>query len=120
MQNCWCDKEYCHGPTLAGKIDISPDFPIVEKFGEDQMWWDLTRSYKQWISCSRDFIYCRYKNHNHAYPFSDESMKHIYAGYLYEVINGNPEEDYPKKIKIIEKKLNSLDFNNMIMEINKK
>jgi len=117
VSECWCNGQFCHGPTLAGRIDISPNFPVVAKFGEDELWWDLTRQYKQWIGPSHSFIYCRYKKANHAYPFSDDSFKDIYSGRLYESIKGTPEEDRPTEMKLIQKQLYSEDFDRMISEI---
>jgi len=117
VAECWCNGQYCHGPTLAGRVDISPDFPIVAKFGEDEKWWELTVKNKQWIGPSHSFVYCRYYNGDHSYPFSDDSFKDIYTGRLYECIKGSPENNYPTEMKIIQKQLYSEDFDRMIKEI---
>jgi hypothetical protein len=114
-QECFSNNN-CHGPTLAGRIDISEDFPIVKQYGEDQQWWDNHRQYKQWHGPANSFVYNRYINHNHAYPLSDRTMKHIYSGRLYDVIKGSPENNYPTEMKLIQEQLYGDDFDNLLKD----
>jgi hypothetical protein len=110
-----------HGPTIAGKINIAPNFPIVERYGEDEQWWRMVLSerLRVYLGGARDFIWNRFldKNHKHAYPFGRSSMMNVYSGRIYRVIEGLATDDRPTEMVGINQEIFSEDFDRMIQEL---
>lgn len=116
QQKKWCENEVIFGGTIAGRMLESVNFQHVDRSGEDSIWWREMYSYKRYIAPASQYIYCRYNNHNHAFGFSDNSLKNIYSGKLYEVIQGNPVENYPVEMEMVRNKLTPADFDQMVKE----
>jgi glycosyltransferase involved in cell wall biosynthesis len=117
-QKQWCnDGEVVFGGTLGGNIRYAVNFKHVDKAGEDLIWWREMFNTKKYLTSASQYIYCRYQNHNHAFVYSDESLKQLYSGKLYEVIEGNPSENYPIKMELIRKKLTAADFDQIVKEL---
>ena len=116
-QEAWCDKEYVFGPTICGKLRDSVDFRHVDQYGEDQIWWEEMSNKRRYLGPAHSFIYCRHSNHNHAFSFSDESFKNLYAGRLYKCLRWSIKENKPLEMQLIKKELESADFDRMIAEM---
>lgn len=71
------DQYVFHGPTLAGRVGSSVDFPIVKDWGEDALW--CMAMHNQGRSCvtlaPEHFCYQRYANNDHAWPCSDRELR---------------------------------------------
>ena len=66
-----------HGPTLAGRIGSSCDFPVTHDWGEDAAWCELM--YAAGRSCYRllpeHFCYQRWDDYAHTWPCTDFEIR---------------------------------------------
>lgn len=71
----------CHGPTIAGRISMALDFPVVADWGEDAEWCiDMYRAgASPHVLAPEHFCYQRWSDYEHTWPCTDLELRTSWA-----------------------------------------
>ena len=66
-----------HGPTLVARISTALDFPVVERWGEDERWCRLMRDagMRPCTIAPENFCYQRWSSYDHTWPCTDHELR---------------------------------------------
>lgn len=71
------DNYIFHGPTLAAKVDSAFDFPLVQDWGEDDLWCrNMYKAGRKPITLPAEgFCYQRWSDYKHTWPCTDLEIR---------------------------------------------
>ncbi|MEN6535514.1 MAG: glycosyltransferase [Bryobacteraceae bacterium] len=71
------DAHLFHGPTIASRLGDALDFPLVDQWGEDDLWCRAMHhaGLKPFTLAPEHFCYQRWRNYNHTWPCSDFEIR---------------------------------------------